>query len=396
MKVTLLLLLCFSAAAIFAGEEPLPAARSAGEVLLVMNGKSEVSEAIGHDYMQRRQVRHFLTVHCIDSAEKTDNETIPYDDYVKEIEEPVRTYLSRHPGIDFIVLTKGVPLRVRGGPTGNAAGGGVAQPSVDSSLAALDYAALPGVMRYHFDFDEARGYAYANRYWNAHEPFSHAKFGGYLVTRLDGYTAADAMALTSRSLEAEKNGTPGNILLDIQPEFGMGDKTIQPAPLPGDVITAESKWSSYNAEMAHAADLLEARGLPVETNTTSRFAGHLSNLAGYYSWGSNDSHFKAGEYETLYFAAGSISDTAVSTCARTFLPTTGGQSLTADLIAHGLTAAKGYCNEPLLQANSSPSITLALYTSGYTMAESFYAGSRFVGWEDIVLGDPLCAPYRKR
>jgi len=27
------------------------------------------------------------------------------------------------------------------------------------------------------------------------------------------------------------------------------------------------------------------------------------------------------------------------------------------------------------------------------MAESFYAASRFVGWEDIVIGDPLCCPY---
>jgi hypothetical protein len=30
------------------------------------------------------------------------------------------------------------------------------------------------------------------------------------------------------------------------------------------------------------------------------------------------------------------------------------------------------------------------YTSGFTLAESFYAASRFVGWEDVVIGDPLC------
>jgi len=33
------------------------------------------------------------------------------------------------------------------------------------------------------------------------------------------------------------------------------------------------------------------------------------------------------------------------------------------------------------------------YTLGYTMAESFYAASHFVGWEDVVIGDPLCCPY---
>ena len=29
------------------------------------------------------------------------------------------------------------------------------------------------------------------------------------------------------------------------------------------------------------------------------------------------------------------------------------------------------------------------------MAESLYAASRFVGWEDVVVGDPLCCPYGK-
>ena len=89
-------------------------------------------------------------------------------------------------------------------------------------------------------------------------------------------------------------------------------------------------------------------------------------------------------------AAGSISDTAVSTSARTFLPTTGGQSLIADLIAHGVTGVKGYTNEPLLQAIASPSVVVDRYfLSGFNLAESFYAASRFVGWEDIVIGDPL-------
>jgi hypothetical protein len=27
------------------------------------------------------------------------------------------------------------------------------------------------------------------------------------------------------------------------------------------------------------------------------------------------------------------------------------------------------------------------------MAESFYAASHFVGWQDVVIGDPLCCPY---
>ncbi len=114
---------------------------------------------------------------------------------------------------------------------------------------------------------------------------------------------------------------------------------------------------------------------------------------GYCSWGSNDPKFDLKTYQLLRFAPGGIAETAVSTSARTFLPTTGGQSLIADLIHARVSGVKGYCDEPLLQAIASPSILMDRYTRGWNLAESFYAASRFVGWEDIVIGDPLCAPY---
>src|SRR5205807_717098 len=98
-------------------------------------------------------------------------------------------------------------------------------------------------------------------------------------------------------------------------------------------------------------------------------------------------------YQSLLFAPGSLCDTAVSTSGRTFLPTLGGQSLLADLLDHGLSCGKGYSDEPLLQAIASPTISLDRYMAGYTMVESLYAASHFVAWEDIVVGDPLCAPY---
>jgi uncharacterized protein (TIGR03790 family) len=130
--------------------------------------------------------------------------------------------------------------------------------------------------------------------------------------------------------------------------------------------------------------------VPTELDTEAAFVGDRSDLLGYFSWGSNDARYNKRAYESLQFAPGSIADTAVSTSARTFLPATGGQSLIADLIAHGVTAVKGYTDEPLLQAIASPSVAMERYTSGFTMAESLYAASRFVGWEDVVIGDPLC------
>ncbi|HEV2472513.1 MAG TPA: TIGR03790 family protein, partial [Chthonomonadales bacterium] len=298
---------------------------------------------------------------------------------------------------DFIVLTKGIPIRIAGAPGRGAED----EPSVDSTLAAMDYDQRKGSVTVSLREGSFHGVAWANRFWNSRQPFTHAKFGGYLVTRLDGYTEADAENLTLSSLDSERAPPSGEILLDTCPSFGYS-RTQQPVPLfvPGEkgshvsttILRGELAFDTYNTDLRQTAAELRKRGLPAVLADTGQFAtGH--NLMGYCSWGSNDAHFDAAAYEQLEFAPGGICETAVSTSARTFLPTEGGQSLIADLIARGATGAKGYCNEPLLQAVASPSILFDRYTRGWTLAESYYAASRFVGWEDIVIGDPICRPY---
>jgi uncharacterized protein (TIGR03790 family) len=378
------------------------ASHTSAEVLLVYNANSPISVAIAKDYAARRGVTKSVVIHCADSAINAANETISLADYTGQIEAPIRAYLKQHPEINFIVLTKGVPIRVRGGETGsrdeNLPASAPLNASVDSYLAAMDYPSIHGpgsnAVKIAIHGSGARGFGWLNHYWKADVPFSHAKFGGYLVTRLDGYTEADAEALVTRALAAENAKTPGgDVLLDVQPifKFKSTDVAGQPLDVSGD-IPDESDYGSWNADMVKAGDLLIARKVRTELDRDEAFVGNRSNLRGYFSWGSNDAKYNEKAYESLTFAPGAIGDTAVSTSARTFLPTTGGQSLITDLIAHGITGVKGYTDEPLLQAIASPSIAMERYTSGFTLAESLYAASRFVGWEDVVIGDPLCRP----
>jgi uncharacterized protein (TIGR03790 family) len=376
-----------------------PARRSPSEVLVVYNADSPISRSVAFAYTRLRHVAAMVPVHCQDAAADTKDETIAYEAYQKLIEKPVADYLAAHNAINFVVLTKGVPLRTFGAPTGsrnvNCDDGSPLWSSVDSQLAALGYDRIAGAKKLEITGAGATGRSWLNRYYLADEPFSHAKFGGYLVSRLDGYTVGDAENLAVRARQAEHALTCGEVLLDVQGDYGLGDKTAPPPKIPTDLtITSELDWSTYNADLERAHDLLDRRGIPNELNSTPAFVGDRHNLLGYFSWGSNDSHFSDEAYQSLTFAAGSIGDTAVSTSARTFLPTSGGQSLLVDLIAHGLTCGKGYTDEPLLQAMASPTIVLERYTSGYTMAESFYMASRFVGWEDVVIGDPLCCPFQ--
>lgn len=374
-----------------------PASPEVDRVVVVRNDQSPTSRSVADDYLHRRSVANLLEIHCPDSATGADRETMSYPDFKDSIEAPLRTFLSSHPRIDFIVLTKGVPIRIEGAP---GLGVDAKRPSLDSYLAALDYEKDPDLITVKLIDGQFTGTARANRFWNSHERFSHARFGGYLVTRLDGYTEADAKALTTRALEAKNQKPTGVILLDTCPGFGYADSKNQPPPLLRKAAVAgkgtevgELNYSEYNADMCSAAALLKGRGIPVELTRTDPFVGDRSGLMGYISWGSNDRHYDDHAYHTLRFASGSLCETAVSTSARTFLPTHGGQSLIADLIAQGATGAKGYTDEPLLQAIASPTILFDRYTHGWSLAESYYAASRFVGWEDIVIGDPLCRPY---
>ncbi len=235
----LLTILCLLPVPAYSGDRP---RRPHDQVLLVVNTDSPVSRTIADDYARKRKIENRLSIQCQDSAVSTGNETITLAAYTQAIENPVREYLAAHTNIDFIVLTKGIPIRITGSAMGscdehsrepaNIRG----HPSVDSTLAALDYDHLSNAMKIDITGSGAIGCAYSNRYWNATEPFSHAKFGGYLVSRLDGYTEADAMALVSRALEAEQGLTNGSVLFDVQPIFGPGDKATQPAPITGTTI----------------------------------------------------------------------------------------------------------------------------------------------------------------
>jgi len=72
-----------------------------------------------------------------------------------------------------------------------------------------------------------------------------------------------------------------------------------------------------------------------------------------------------------------------------------GQSLIGDLIRKGVTGVKGYVTEPYSVALARPEVLFERYTAGFNLAESFYMASILTNWKDIVIGDPLCAPYAK-
>jgi len=261
--------------------------------------------------------------------------------------------------IDFIVLTTGVPIRV-GGHRGN---------SVDAGIAGMKLAIPPMV-----GLDTLWLARYRNPYFGSLEPFDSGRFGMFLVTRLDCARLADCLALVDRCIAARP--LRGPFFFDATP--------------PGESSTG---YGAMNRSLYAAAFRLHFAGLDVELDSTARFVAPREAVMGYASWGSNDQSFDNRAYHDIRFLPGALAETFVSTSARTFRAAEGGQSRIVDLIAQGVTGVKGYVSEPYTIGLANPEILFDRYLRGFTLAEAFYAASRMVLWKDVVVGDPLCAPY---
>ena len=348
-------------------------AQSPDNVLVVVNSNSTDSTEIGEYYAKARGIPRNQIARI--SAATAD--VVTRAGYELTIEQPIAAWLAKHLLQDkvlFIVLTKGVPLRIEGtiGRDGTSA-------SVDSELTLL-YQRLTGQTVTVIGRRD-NPYYLGDRSLELAFPFSRTRHEMYLVSRLDGFSVADVKALVDRSV---KPSTEGRVLLDQR--FGADDRS-------GD------QWLSEAADRLgsvgqSARVLIDATRAPLST---------ADPVIGYFSWGSNDAaHLKRST--GLKFSPGAIGGMYVSTDARTFrepaaawvpdgVNAVNGQSLVGDLIREGLTGVSGQVAEPFLDGIVRPQVLFPAYLSGFTVVESFYLATPYVSWQNIVIGDPLCAPF---
>ena len=331
-------------------------------VLLVENTCSSVSREISNYYASARGIpaSNRCRIRC------STNELVSRNECEKNIVAPIRQFIQDRDlvdEIDYIVLTKGVPLAADYGFATGAL-------SIASVLTCIDD---PGVSSYIEN-------PYGPLSWNPVEvAFSHKlNLCGrsiYLVTRLDGYTVEDVCALIDRSVNCD--AAIGPVMLDL--------KYLGSNP------TGSS--AALNERLRNANNILLQRNIPTIFDDTATFLSGGSGLMGYFSWGSNDPSYTRAAYNSNMFAAGAIADSYVSNSGRTFNPTSGGQSLVADLISQGASGVCGYVSEPYVAYATYPDILFNRYTKGYNLAESFYAACPLLYWKSVVIGDPLLAPY---
>lgn len=351
-------------------------AQSPANVLLVINDASADSKEIGEYYTQARKLPATNIVH-LTAVPVTDG--VARSVYEAAIQQPIAAWLAKHllhDQILYIVLTKGVPLRIDGtsGQNGTVA-------SVDSELTLL-YRRLTG------EQTQVTGrvdnpYFLGDKPASAAKRFSRLTSDIYLVSRLDGFTVADVKALIDRGLAPARDG---RIVLDQRAT--MIDRG-------GDAWLAETATRLTTA----------GKGERVLLDSTRAIAKAEGPVLGYFSWGSNDPANQLRK-TGLVFANGAIGGAFVSTDGRTFREpaaewrpapagaATGGQSLAADLIRDGLTGVTAHVAEPYLDAVARPQILFPAYLAGFGLVESYYLAIPFVSWQNVVVGDPLVSPFQ--
>jgi uncharacterized protein (TIGR03790 family) len=368
--VTLRLAACASGLAVSLAYAAAAEAQSAENVAVVINDASAASRRIGEYYASKRGLPASNIIH----VNTTQDEEVDRRTYATSIEWPVRARISQqrlHDRILYIVLTKGVPLRILGsrGQYGTFA-------SVDAELT-LMYRRMTGQQLSPLGAVD-NPYFLSTREISEARPFTHRDHDLFLVTRLDGYTVEDALALIDR---ATGPAAEGDIVLATE-------KPPRTQAVTDWLSTAASRLAQPKSRQRV---LIETSVAPADDRP----------VFGYFA---SSSETNSGRpLRTMRFVPGSLAARFAEADARTFREPSNVRRTTrsdrdvllGDLIRAGVTGAAGFVGDPTGGSIVRPDILFPAYVAGFNLAEAFYMAMPHLSRRTVVIGDPLCAPFRQ-
>lgn len=313
-------------------------------------------------------------------------EDLALADFQAMLDVPLRACIARTEGLaerlEAILLVRGVPLRVS-----MDIGGTTRRASLAAALGLWDTSDASGAPILGRDPGtdvpcggrSCWGAAWRNQYHG--EPFEASferEVAGIvhrpvLVTMLHGRTYGDAGLLLTSALQADRmsDGAMGEFLL---------------------MQGADAARGALDREYASVLAALTARGftaseVPFDSNLTGRtLAGFVTGTASL-----------AETIEGNSFHPGALVDnlTSFGAVPVNFRDMGEQQVSIARWVARGVAGAHGTTDEPL--NNCFPSRAFLMnYVDGATLGEAFIGQLPFVYWHNLVLGDPLTAPYARR
>jgi uncharacterized protein (TIGR03790 family) len=364
--------------------------KSAEERLVILaNSSSQESLSLARYYAEQRRI----PADAIIALPLSDKETITWTEFVATLWEPLLAELIKSGRIDarsmdltdamgrrkhvvnghtisFLVVCRGVPLRIAHDPDRNESLSPspfvderqlrTNQACVDSELSAmamgpclaLGYVSNPLFLK------TSPGFAELNRVIK--------------VSRLDGPSAEAASALVDHALEAEKSGLIGRAYVDLGGPIPEGEQWFQAA-----------------------GRQLEILGFDTEVDRDSRTMRESSRFDApvlYFGWYAPDitGPMAAPEFR---FPAGAIAYHLHSSSAPTLRSTR--QGWVGPLVARGVTASFGNVYEPYLGLCQRPQLFLHALSTGACFGDAAYFSLPGLSWQNVIIGDPLYRPFKR-
>ena len=230
------------------------------DVGVLINNLSEESRTIGWAFVAARNIS-LDRVFIFNQSGTPVGETINREKFTTYFAEPFLEMLrnsSSASSLNYLVTTKGIPLRISGGAD---------KASFDQELALLG-----GTYNSSIGANNWFNHGYGPLAGKEMNSFTRDEYGFFLVTRLTGYTVDTALELIERANNSL--GERGTFVLDLATNRNG------------------SGYKYWNDDL-YAANLTlnGSMDIPVIFDEESEFITNISNVMGYASWGSNDGNW---------------------------------------------------------------------------------------------------------
>ncbi|HTO04336.1 MAG TPA: TIGR03790 family protein, partial [Opitutus sp.] len=316
-------------------------------------------------------------------------ETVSWSEFVETIWNPLRAELVRRNWFDaipmdltdqsgrrkysvanhriaYLVVARGVPLRIRHDPALYKP----TPPQTDNVIFRTNAAAVDGELSLLAQSShEITGYL-PNPLFGYDQPAAMALSQVVKVSRLDGPTVEDALALVDHAISAERNGLHGRAYVDIGGNHPDGDRWLES-------VVEQLSQLGFETEVDRARTTFPA---------TARFDAPIL----YFGWyaGNVDGPFTRPDFR---FPEGAIALHIHSYSATTLRNRQSGW--TGPLVARGVTATVGNVFEPYLQLTHRPDLLVRALARGENFGDAACYAQPALSWHVIAIGDPLYRPF---
>jgi uncharacterized protein (TIGR03790 family) len=363
-----------------AGDDP------AGRLVILANSRQPESVRLAEFYAEKRAVPPGNIV----VLPLPETESITWREFIDQVWQPVQDELLRRGWIDgmasdlldrfgrrrfapgshrisYLVVCRGVPLRIYNDPTllEDKPGRKLADP-LNKNEAAVDSELSLVAQGGH----ELAGFVPNPLVGKGYLPGFNPTFV-VKVTRLDGPTWDSARHLVTSALEAERTGLLGRVYIDLRGPHPEGDIWLE-------AVRKQVVQLGFDCDVE-------------DTAATFDGATRFDAPALYFGWYAGNLNGPFAR-EGFRFPAGAVALHIHSYSAVTLRSEVSGWA--GPLVAHGVAATVGNVFEPYLGFTHRPDLLLHALAAGRNFGDAAYAALPALSWQAVAVGDPLYRPFK--